>query len=138
MARLVSDVIRFDNRLNKAVSQSSGPQNACKRLPDKKDGGKPKFVLISAGSPANSVQLIPCSESSSPCGGVLPVSPAAKAQEFWGCEPDSLHFFFCHILMLFKFFWHFSVLRWGVVPGPVGLETHLEPNGGGFRPPLCC
>lgn len=47
-----SDVIRFDNRLNKAVSHSPGSQNARKRPPDKQDGSKTKFVLINAGSPA--------------------------------------------------------------------------------------
>lgn len=74
-----SYVIRFDNPLNKAVSHSSGSQNAFKRLPDKKDGSKPKFVLISAGSPGNRIQLIPHSESRSPCGGLLSETPGAKA-----------------------------------------------------------
>lgn len=100
-----SDVIRFDNPLSKAVSHSSCSQNARKRLPDKKDGSKPKFVLISAGSSGNRLQLIPHSESSSPCGGLLPGTPGAKAQEFRGCELYSLYF--CHILMLFKFFGFF-------------------------------
>lgn len=53
----VSDVMRFDNPLNKTVSYSSGSRNACTRL-----------VLIGAGSPANRLQLIPHPESSSPCG----------------------------------------------------------------------
>lgn len=59
-----SDVIRFDNRLNKAVSHSPGSRNAClgKRPHNKEDGPKPKFVLISAGSPGNTLQLFPHSE----------------------------------------------------------------------------
>lgn len=92
-----SDVnIRFDHPLSKAVSHSSGSQNACKRLPDKKGSSEPKFVLISAGSPGNRLQLI-----------LLPGTPGAKAQEFRGCELHSLYF--CHVLMLFKFFGFFSV-----------------------------
>lgn len=57
-----SEVIRFDHPLSKAVSHGSGSQNACKRLPDKIAGSEPKFVLISAGSPGNRLQLIPHSE----------------------------------------------------------------------------
>lgn len=61
-----SDVIRFDNPLNKAVFHSPGSQNTCKRLPDKKDSSEPKFVLISAGSPGN--RLIPLSVWGSAAG----------------------------------------------------------------------